>query len=117
GLVDVFDAQGTLLAHLIPAGGALDAPWGFAMAPSGFGRFAGMLLVGNFGDGRINAYDPVTGAFQGTLGDNAGAPLVIDGLWAIAFGNDLLSQPSTTLFYTAGPANETHGLYGRIDAN
>jgi uncharacterized protein (TIGR03118 family) len=117
GLVDVFDAQGTLLTHLVPAGGALNAPWGMAMAPSTFGAWAGMLLVGNFGDGKINAYDPTTGAFKGTVSDSTGAPVVIDGLWGIAFGNDLNAQPSNTLFYTAGPNSETHGRYGRIDKN
>ena len=117
GLVDVFDADGNLLTHLIPTGGALNAPWGVALAPAGFGKFANMLLVGNFGDGKINVYDPTTGAMQGTLGNNDGTPIVVPGLWALQFGNDLNSQPSTTLFYTAGPGGEAHGLYGRIDMN
>ncbi len=76
-----------------------------------------MLLVGNFGDGKINVYDPSTGAMAGTLSNNDGTPIVVPGLWALQFGNDLNSQPSTTLFYTAGPGNEAHGLYGRIDKN
>ena len=117
GLVDVFDAQGNLLSHLIPAGGALDAPWGLAMAPANFGKFSNMLLVGNFGDGMIHAYDPSTGAPQGTVSNNDGSPIVIDGLWALQFGNGLNSQPTNTLFYTAGPEDEEHGLYGRIDMN
>jgi len=117
GLVDVFDTQGNLLTHLIPAGGALNAPWGLAMAPSNFGKFSNMLLVGNFGDGKINAYDPATGAMQGTVGNNDGTPIAIPGLWALQFGNGLNGQPKNTLFYTAGPAGETHGLYGRIDMN
>ncbi|MGN6526523.1 MAG: TIGR03118 family protein [Burkholderiaceae bacterium] len=117
GLVDVFDAQGTLLTHLVAAGGALDAPWGLAMAPSGFGALSGMLLVGNFGDGTIHAYDPATGAAMGALNDASGAPLAVDGLWALQFGNGGNAQPTTTLFYTAGPSDETHGRYGRIDAN
>jgi uncharacterized protein (TIGR03118 family) len=117
GLVDVFDKQGNLLSHLIPAGGALNAPWGIALAPASFGKYASMLLVGNFGDGRINVYDPATGAMQGTLGNNDGTPIVVPGLWALQFGNDLNGQPSDTLFYTAGPASEAHGLYGRIDKN
>ena len=117
GLLDVFDLDGNLLTHLIPVGGALNAPWGIALAPTGFGKFANMLLVGNFGDGRINVYDPATGASAGVLGNNDGTPIVVPGLWALQFGNDLHSQPGTTLFYTAGPGAEAHGLYGRIDKN
>ena len=117
GLVDVFDTQGTLLSHLVPAGGALDAPWGIAMAPANFGRFSNMLLVGNFGDGLIHAYDPNTGALQGTLSNDDGSPIHVDGLWALQFGNGLDQQPANTLFYTAGPGDEQHGLYGRIDMN
>ncbi len=117
GLVDVFDLQGRLLTHLVPAGGALNAPWGVALAPSTFGKYANMLLVGNFGDGTINVVDPTSGAMQGTLSNNDGTAIVVPGLWAIQFGNDLNSQPASTLFYTAGPADEAHGLYGRIDKN
>jgi uncharacterized protein (TIGR03118 family) len=117
GLVDVFDLQGTLQTHLVATGGALNAPWGVALAPANFGKFSNMLLVGNFGDGKINVYDPSTGAMQGTLSNNDGTPIAVDGLWALQFGNDLNSQPSNTLFYTAGPASEAHGLYGRIDMN
>jgi uncharacterized protein (TIGR03118 family) len=117
GLVDVYDKQGNLLSHLIPVGGALDAPWGVAMAPSNFGKFSNMLLVGNFGDGKINVYDPATGALAGTVSNNDGSAIVVPGLWALQFGNDLNHEPSNTLFYTAGPASETHGLYGRIDMN
>jgi uncharacterized protein (TIGR03118 family) len=117
GLVDVFDLQGNLLTHLVPTGGALNAPWGLAMAPANFGKFSNMLLVGNFGDGKINAYDPATGAMAGTVSNNDGSAIVVPGLWALQFGNDLNNQPSNTLFYTAGPGNEQHGLYGRIDMN
>ena len=117
GLVDVFDKQGNLLSHLIPAGGVLNAPWGLAMAPANFGKFSNMLLVGNFGDGKINVFDPATGAMQGTISTNDGAAIVVPGLWALQFGNALNSQPTNTLFYTAGPGAEAHGLYGRIDMN
>ena len=117
GLLDVFDLQGNLQQHLVATGGALNAPWGVALAPAGFGKFANMLLVGNFGDGKINVFDPTTGAMQGTLSNNDGTAIVTPGLWALQFGNDLNSQPSNTLFYTAGPAAEAHGLYGRIDMN
>ena len=117
GLVDVFDKQGNLLTHLIPAGGALNAPWGIAMAPANFGKFSNMLLVGNFGDGKIDVYDPTTGAMQGTVSNNDGSAIVVPGLWALQFGNGINAQPTNTLFYTAGPAAEQHGLYGRIDMN
>jgi len=117
GLVDVFDKQGNLLSHLIPTGGALNAPWGIAMAPANFGKFSNMLLVGNFGDGKINVYDPTSGAMQGTLSNNDGTAIVVPGLWALQFGNGINAQPTNTLFYTAGPASEQHGLYGRIDMN
>lgn len=113
GFVDVFDTSGAMLQRLV-SGGSLNAPWGMAMAPANFGSFSNMLLVGNFGDGKINAFDPGTGAMVGTLG-TAGTPIVIDKLWGIAFGNGLNSQPTNTLFYTAGPGDEAHGLYGRID--
>ncbi|MBW8756642.1 MAG: TIGR03118 family protein [Burkholderiales bacterium] len=117
GLVDVFDLQGNLTQHLVGAGGALNAPWGLAMAPANFGKFSNMLLVGNFGDGKINVYDPATGALAGTVSNNDGSAIVTPGLWALQFGNGLNSQPTNTLFYTAGPVNEQHGLYGRIDMN
>jgi uncharacterized protein (TIGR03118 family) len=119
GVVDVYDTNGKFLKQLIPAdttNGKLNAPWGMALAPAtGFGTFSNMLLVGNFGDGTINAYDPSTGSFAGTLSDSTGAAITLDGLWGIAFGNDALSQPSTTLFYAAGPNAEAGGAYGRID--
>jgi uncharacterized protein (TIGR03118 family) len=114
GLVDVYDSAGTLQQRLV-TGGALNAPWGLAMAPANFGPYSGDLLVGNFGDGKINAFDPATGAYKGTLSTADGAPIVIDGLWGIAFGNGLNAQPTNTLFYAAGPGDEAHGAYGRID--
>jgi uncharacterized protein (TIGR03118 family) len=114
GVIDVFDTSGVLIKQLV-MGGALDAPWGIAMAPANFGTFSNKLLVANFGDGKINAYDPTTGQMQGTLSRADGTPIVIDGLWGIAFGNGINAQPANTLFFTAGPADEAHGLYGRID--
>jgi len=116
GLVNTFDTDGHFIKRLITIGGALNAPWGMVMAPSNFGRFSGMLLVGNFGDGRINAFDAGTGALQGSLARPDGMTIAIDGLWGIAFGNGINSQPSNTLFFAAGPADEAHGVYGRIDA-
>ena len=116
GVVDVFDTAGNLIRQLA-VGGALNAPWGLAMAPSNFGTLSGMLLVGNFGDGTINAYDPVSGTFAGTLSKADGSAIVIDGLWGLAFGNGVNNQPTNTLFFTAGPADEAHGQYGRLDMN
>jgi uncharacterized protein (TIGR03118 family) len=117
GALDAYDASGVLQARLVPAGAALNAPWGIAMAPAGFGPFSGDLLVGDFGDGRIHAYDPMTGAHQGVLAHADGSAIAIDGLWGLAFGNGLNSQPATTLFFAAGPVDETHGAYGRIDVH
>lgn len=114
GVVDVFDTGGNFIKQLVN-GGTLNAPWGMAMAPANFGAFSNDLLVANFGDGKINAFDPDTGAYAGTLSTSDGNPIVIDGLWGIAFGNGINSQPTNTLFYAAGPAAESHGLYGRID--
>ena len=115
GIVDVFDATGHFVKRLVDAGGPLNAPWGIALAPADFGPFSGALLVGNFGDGKINAFNPSTGALMGTLSNAAGTPIAIDGLWGIAFGNGINGQPTNTLFFAGGPADETHGVYGRID--
>jgi uncharacterized protein (TIGR03118 family) len=115
GLIDVFDFDGNFQQRLVSPGGDLNAPWGMAIAPADFGAFSNALLVGNFGDGRINAFNPITGAPMGPLVDGTGAPIEIDGLWGIAFGNGLQFQPRTTLFFAAGPDDEANGLYGRID--
>jgi uncharacterized protein (TIGR03118 family) len=114
GVVDVYDTAGVLIRRLA-TGGTLNAPWGLALAPADFGSFSNALLVGNFGDGRINAFDPNTGALLGTLSDMNGNPIVVDGLWGMAFGNGLNNQPANTLFVAAGPDDESHGLYARID--
>jgi uncharacterized protein (TIGR03118 family) len=114
GFVDVFDPSGNFL-HRIGSRGVLNAPWGLALAPAGFGEFGGALLVGNFGDGRINAFDPVHGGYLGTLRGADGQPIAIDGLWGLAFGNGAQDQPVNTLFFAAGPNDEADGLYGRID--
>jgi uncharacterized protein (TIGR03118 family) len=115
GLLDVFDTAGTLINRLVDPGGPLNAPWGIALAPAGFGPFSMALLVGNFGDGLIHAFEPHSGALRGTLRTAGGDPVQIDGLWGIAFGNGLNSQPTDTLFFAAGPGDEQHGVYGRID--
>jgi uncharacterized protein (TIGR03118 family) len=114
GYVAQFDHAGTLLKLLI-SGGALNAPWGVAIAPTSFGPFGGALLVGNFGDGTINAFNASTGASMGALKSPSGTVLALAGLWGIAFGNGAASQPATTLFYTAGANNQADGIYGRID--
>ena len=115
GLVDVFDATGNFVKRLVDVGGVLNAPWGIALAPADFGPFSGALLVANFGDGKIHAFNASTGALLGTLSNANGTPIAIDGLWGIAFGNGINNQPTNTLFFTGGPADETHGVYGRID--
>jgi uncharacterized protein (TIGR03118 family) len=121
GYVDAFDAATGLLAGKVAIRGALNAPWGLAQAPAGFGSFGGDLLVGNFGDGHINAYKPIVdGRFyipQGPLRDTAGAALSIDGLWALEFGNGAAAGPTGSLFFTAGPNDESDGLFGAITPN
>jgi uncharacterized protein (TIGR03118 family) len=115
GFVDVFDANGGLIRRVADRG-SLNAPWGIALAPSDFGRFSNRLLISNFGDGTIDAFDPATGDFLGQLRATNGQVLKIDGLWGLSFGNGLLGQPINSLFFTSGPGHEQHGLYGRIDA-
>lgn len=114
GYVDAFDGSGHLIKRLVSQG-KLNAPWGVALAPHDFGVFSDMLLIGNFGDGTINAYDPDTGEFAGTVQDLAGKPVVIEGLWALQFGNGKHDQPTNTLFFTAGTNDEKDGSYGRLD--
>ena len=116
GFVDAYDTAGNLLGR-VAQHGQLNAPWGVALAPETFGRFAGDLLVGNFGDGQINAYAELgNGHFEhrGELRDESGAPLSIDGLWALEVGRGGNNGPAGTLFFTAGPDDETHGLFGQI---
>ncbi|MDQ2964048.1 MAG: TIGR03118 family protein [Pseudomonadota bacterium] len=115
GFVNVFDSDGFLIAR-VASHGKLNAPWGIALAPQGFGKFSSHLLVGNFGDGTINAYNPAKKfAFAGQLRASNGHVLTIDGLWGIAFGNGFQQQPTDTLFFAAGPAEEAHGLFGKIE--
>jgi uncharacterized protein (TIGR03118 family) len=95
--------------------GQLNSPWGLALAPAGFGRFSGALLVGNFGDGRINAYNPKTGVHLGQLRGTNGKPIDIDGLWGLRFGNGNAAKTGELLF-SAGPDGESHGLLGKIVA-
>jgi len=114
GIVDVFDTNGNLLRRLAGPGGALNAPWGLALVPAGFGAFEGDLLVGNFGDGTINAFDPATGTFLGTLRDAHGNPFVNDGLWGLQFGNGGAGGLPNVLYLTAGINDERDGLFAAI---
>ncbi len=114
GYVDIYDTNGKLIKQLA-AKGALNAPWGIALAPADFGGLSNDLLVGNFGDGKINAYDPAAGTLLGTVKDSSGAAIATPGLWGIAFGNDANNQPHNTLFFAAGTNDEANGSYGRID--
>ncbi len=119
GFVDVFDTSGHLLKRFA-SNGVLNLPWGIVLAPAGFGGFSQALLIGNFGDGRINAFDPATGQFLGMLQNASGTPLAIQGLWDLKFGNDGQGGDSHTLYFTAGIAGganlEDHGLFGSISA-
>jgi len=118
GYVDEFDPTSGMLISRVAAGGPLNAPWGLAWAPSGFGRFGGDLLVGNFGNGKIHAYTPGSGntwSRDGHLRNADGSPVKIDGLWALQFGmGGPNNGPASTLFFTAGPDDESHGLFGTI---
>lgn len=113
GFIDVFDTSGNLLRRLV-SGGKLNSPWGLALAPANFGAFSNDLIVGNFGDGLINAYDPTTGAFAGTLQDFNGKAIHIDGLWGLSFGNGANAGPTNSLFFTAGINAERDGLFGSL---
>jgi uncharacterized protein (TIGR03118 family) len=122
GFVDIYDRNGTLENHLVEHG-LLSSPWGVAIAPQGFGDFGGDLLVGNFGDGTIHAYDPFNGNFMGTLDTANGKPFQVDNLWALRFGNDGSAGSSHTLFFTAGvtdnpatPFGASDGLLGSLQA-
>src|ERR1700733_8390536 len=108
GYVDVFSTSGTLITQLI-AQGPLNAPWGLTIAPSGFGAFAGDLLVGNFGNGWINAFNPTTGAILGTLSSPKGDPIAIKNLWALDTG-----PGTSTITFSSGPDGQMHGLLGLI---
>ena len=116
GIVDVYDTAGNLKQRFA-TGATLNAPWGVAQAPGNFGSMSGAILIGNFGDGAINAFNASSGHAMGPLSGSNGAAIVEPGVWGIAFGNDLSNQPSNTLFFAAGPNNEADGVYGRIDLN
>jgi uncharacterized protein (TIGR03118 family) len=115
GIVADFDTNGNFI-QTFASGGQLDVPWGITMAPAGFGSFGGDLLIGNFGNGEINAFDPSTGMFLGAVSDNLGNPIVNSGLWAIAFRTGGTGVDTNALYFNAGINNETQGLFGEITA-
>jgi uncharacterized protein (TIGR03118 family) len=120
GVVDVYDTDGNLLERLI-SGGVLNSPWGMAISPSGFGSIPNRLLVGNFGDGQISAFRlgldglHLAATFEGFLGDTSSHPIVIDGLWAIGFPPNGGGFNPQDLYFTSGPGDEEHGLFGRLE--
>ncbi len=113
GFVDVYDSNGNFIRRLI-SNGKLDAPWGLALAPSSFGQFSSALLVGNVGNGLINAFSSSSGAFLGTLKNTAGQPIQNSGLWTLTFGNGGMGGNLNTLYFAAGIGGYQHGLFGAI---
>jgi uncharacterized protein (TIGR03118 family) len=123
GVLDIFDVNGNFVSRAI-TGGNLNAPWGVAIAPTTFGIYGGALLVGNFGDGVINAYNPTTFAYLGRLADGTGKTLTYAALWDLVFGNTpaapgtaAVAGTAGALYFTAGLTNEAHGLLGQISVN
>jgi uncharacterized protein (TIGR03118 family) len=117
GAIDVFDTSGNLLQRLTTNGtsGPLEGPWGMVIAPKNFGPLSNTLLVGNVDDGHINAFNPRTGAFEGTMMDQHGNPIAIGGLWALVFGAaNSVNGNTNQLFFAAGPDNYARGLFGKI---
>lgn len=117
GFVSIFDLDGNFVKRLV-SNGPLNSPWGLAVTPGFFGDYSNVLLVGNFGDGAINAFDPITGDFLGVLLDSGGNPIAIEGLWGLQFGNSKNGGDALTLYFTAGISNggsiQDHGLFGSI---
>ena len=116
GIVDTFDLGGQSFQRLIQHG-QLNSPWGVALAPTSFGALADSLLIGNFGNGHINAYNATTGEFIGKTRDPHGQAIVIDGLWSLRVGSNTTGSANfgpDTVFFTAGPNGEQDGLFGAI---
>jgi len=114
GFVDVYSTAGALVKRFATHG-VLNSPWGMTIAPASFGQFSGDLLIGNFGDGRIHAFDPSTGEVLGILRGTSGRPLAIDGLWGLMVG-DAVAGGTSSVWFSAGPDDETHGLLGILRA-
>jgi uncharacterized protein (TIGR03118 family) len=112
GYVDIFSPDGTLVKRFASQG-KLNSPWGVALAPANFGSASNDILIGNFGDGLIGAYDPTTGALRGFLRDASNSNIVINGVWGLTFG---VGDAAATLFFGAGPSDEAHGLIGTLTA-
>ncbi|HEX4742577.1 MAG TPA: TIGR03118 family protein [Caulobacteraceae bacterium] len=115
GYVDVFSPSGTLLRRLVSLGGEVNSPWGLDIAPKGFGAVGGDLLVGNFGDGTISVFNPVTGTFEGKLLGGNGMPIVEGDLWGLINGNGGSGGSPNDVYFTAGVAHEADGLFGSIN--
>jgi len=113
GIVDIYDTNGDFLSRFTSSG-FLDAPWGITQAPTSFGSFGGDILIGNFLNGEINAFDPTTGAYLGTLDDGSGNPISDPGLWALDFRTGGTGDNPNVLYFTAGINDETDGLFGEI---
>ena len=116
GFVDVYSTGGQLLGRL-RHGKYFNSPWGLTQAPADWGRFSGDILVGQFGSGQIAAFDPRKGKFEGLLRNKDGSPVTIDGLWALTFGNGAKNADPKTLYFTAGPNDESQGLFGTLTLN
>lgn len=115
GFVDIFDTNGNFVKRLTSQG-TLNSPWGLALSPTDFGEFGNSLLVGNFGDGHISAFDPNTGAFRGQLSGPNGQPISIDHLWGLNFGAGAAAANPNALYFSAGIDDEMHGLFGTLQA-
>jgi uncharacterized protein (TIGR03118 family) len=116
GIVDVFEPDGEMRQRFAQHG-QLNSPWGAALAPRDFGELGGAVLIGNFGNGHINAFDPDSGRFLGKVRDPKGKLILIDGLWTIMFGNGGNGGATGTLYFTAGPNGEQDGLFGSLNPN
>jgi uncharacterized protein (TIGR03118 family) len=116
GFIDVFETNGKFDQRLV-TGGALNSPWGMVLATPSFGDFSNDLIVGNFGNGWIHAYNPTTGALVGTLAAAPHKPVIIDGLWGLSFGNGKGGGDVNSLYFAAGPDGESHGVFGKLTAN
>ena len=114
GFIDVYSTSGELVKRFATHG-VLNSPWGMTIAPAGFGQFSGDLLVGNFGDGRIHVFDPTTGEVLGLIRGADGRPMAIDGLWALQVGDAVAGGPDS-VWFSAGPDDEAHGLLGILRA-
>jgi uncharacterized protein (TIGR03118 family) len=117
GFVDIFDPNGTLVRRFA-SDCRLNSPWAVVSAPADFGGFGGAILIGNFGDGHINAFHPTTGMCLDSMLDAQGNPIVVQGLWGLSFGNGAQAGDPLALYFTAGipdgGAVEDHGLFGRL---